>query len=71
MGPRGQARTLVVAKGVETEAQLAFLMRENCDGVQGYYFCRPLPADAFAGWWSEYRRKSGAITSPNTPIGVA
>lgn len=61
----------VVAKGVETEAQLAFLMRQNCDGVQGFYFCRPLPADAFAAWWSEYRRKSGAITSPNTPIGVA
>ncbi|MCX7568680.1 EAL domain-containing protein [Tumebacillus sp. DT12] len=38
----------VVAEGVETEAQLHFLMCQNCDMMQGYYFSRPLPVEEFA-----------------------
>jgi EAL domain-containing protein (putative c-di-GMP-specific phosphodiesterase class I) len=34
----------VVAEGVETEAQLAFLKRRSCAQYQGYLFSRPLPA---------------------------
>ncbi|SOB77853.1 PAS domain S-box-containing protein/diguanylate cyclase (GGDEF) domain-containing protein [Marinobacter sp. LV10R510-11A] len=35
----------VVAEGVETEAQAAFLRRNNCDLLQGYLFSRPIPFD--------------------------
>ncbi|ELX11302.1 response regulator receiver modulated diguanylate cyclase/phosphodiesterase [Janthinobacterium sp. HH01] len=34
----------VVAEGVETASQLAYLGRHRCDQIQGYYFSRPLPA---------------------------
>jgi len=38
----------VLAEGVETEGQLAFLRERGCDAYQGYLCSRPLPADAFA-----------------------
>ncbi|HEX7645455.1 MAG TPA: EAL domain-containing protein [Burkholderiaceae bacterium] len=37
-------RLRVIAEGVETAAQLAYLKRHECDEMQGYYFSRPLPA---------------------------
>jgi len=37
----------VVAEGVETLNELAFLKAENCDEAQGYYFSRPVHAQQF------------------------
>lgn len=37
----------VVAEGVETPAQLAYLVERGCDEVQGYLFSKPVPAHEF------------------------
>ena len=38
----------VVAEGIETQQQLAFLKSHQCAEGQGNYFSRPVPADEFA-----------------------
>ncbi len=43
----------VIAEGVETEQQLAFLHAEGCDEMQGYLINRPVPAEMF----TEFLRK--------------
>jgi diguanylate cyclase (GGDEF)-like protein/PAS domain S-box-containing protein len=40
----------VVAEGVETEAQRAFLEAHDCTGLQGYLLSPPLTADAVPGF---------------------
>lgn len=37
----------VVAEGVETVEQLAFLIEHQCEEMQGYYFSKPIPVDQF------------------------
>ena len=34
----------VIAEGVETEAQMRFLVASGCEHAQGFYFSRPVPA---------------------------
>ena len=40
-------RLRVVAEGVETPDQLAFLQVNGCNEIQGYHFSPPLPAADF------------------------
>ncbi len=34
----------VIAEGVETDDQIAFLLKNNCDEMQGYHFSKPVSA---------------------------
>jgi EAL domain-containing protein (putative c-di-GMP-specific phosphodiesterase class I) len=52
----------VVAEGVETEEQLAFLASIGCNGVQGYLCSRPVPAPAM-----ELLLASGKSLLPDGP----
>jgi diguanylate cyclase (GGDEF)-like protein/PAS domain S-box-containing protein len=36
----------VIAEGVETKEQFAYLRENGCDALQGYWFSRPLPVDS-------------------------
>ena len=40
----------VVAEGVETKQQHAFLVQQGCDYFQGYLFAKPMPAEAFSAY---------------------
>ncbi len=48
----------VIAEGVETRAQLEFLIRHDCDQVQGFFFSRPVPLDQFLTLVSRRQQQS-------------
>ena len=49
-------RLNVLAEGVETDEQLAFLRAQGCNEIQGFSFSHPLPADEFAQLLREGRQ---------------
>jgi diguanylate cyclase (GGDEF)-like protein/PAS domain S-box-containing protein len=49
----------VIAEGVETAAQRAFLASLGCQAYQGYFFSRPLPLEGF----ELFARQAGAMVA--------
>ena len=46
-------RLTIVAEGVETPEQLAFLRERECQKVQGYLFARPMPMEQMVSYLGE------------------
>jgi diguanylate cyclase (GGDEF)-like protein/PAS domain S-box-containing protein len=57
-------RLRVVAEGIETRSQLAFLVAHNCPEGQGYYFSRPVAAEEC----SVLLRRRFAVRPALTPV---
>ena len=49
-----------IAEGVETQGQLDFLREQGCDEVQGYFYSKPLPADAFEAFVRQHAQRAAA-----------
>lgn len=54
----------VVAEGVETDDQAAFLLSLGCDEMQGYLLSRPLPAPQLTAWLARYPARDGVPSGP-------
>jgi diguanylate cyclase (GGDEF)-like protein/PAS domain S-box-containing protein len=59
----------VIAEGVETTAQAAFLVNERCEAAQGYLYAKPLAADAFEAYLRTHRLEceQAAVARPFSP----
>ncbi|WP_313169339.1 two-component system response regulator [Massilia oculi] len=57
-------RLMVVAEGVETEAEQAFLQTHGCDMAQGFLHARPIPAPEFEAWLAAAGRGNRAGAAP-------
>ncbi len=55
----------VVAEGVETAGQRDILAAMHCDELQGFFFARPMPADALLAWAGGDKPAGAADFSPS------
>jgi len=55
-----------VAEGVETQAQLDYLVREGCDESQGYLHSRPLPRSEFESWLTRSGSAATGLSDPRS-----
>jgi diguanylate cyclase (GGDEF)-like protein len=53
-------RMKVVAEGVETAGQLDYLRARGCDEIQGYWLCKPLPAEEVCKFMARHLRNQFA-----------
>jgi diguanylate cyclase (GGDEF)-like protein len=61
----------VIAEGVETEAQMRFLIGAGCEHAQGYYFSRPVTAARAAELLREGRIEPGAVSATKVSSSAA
>ncbi len=47
----------VVAEGVENAATYHALKKLGCDEAQGYFIAKPMPAEAFAAWRTDWNKR--------------
>ena len=45
----------LVAEGVETAEQAAYLRERGVDHLQGYFYARPMPLGDFPAWLNQHK----------------
>lgn len=58
----------VIAEGVESAAQEAYIIDQGCSEGQGYYYSRPLSATALADWLRNYSTRQATKQSANQQL---
>jgi EAL domain-containing protein (putative c-di-GMP-specific phosphodiesterase class I) len=60
----------VVSEGVESKGQLEFLVKQECEFIQGYYFSKPVPSDKFHHLLIKMNKLENCVNSLKIVSGV-
>jgi len=63
----------VVAEGVENEESWKMLRAQGCDGAQGFFICRPVPAEGLLTWFEKTKGRvaiDGPVRIPSDTLRV-